>query len=227
MSPRRLRREYLEVLLVALVVALYARTFLLQAFRVPSDSMVPNLVAGDHVLVNKFVFRAGARGFPGRPVRRNDLVVFRPPGAPQEVLVKRCVALAGDRVELADKLLRVDGRVVEEPWVVHRDPHVYPSSGFAPPELRTRDNFGPFRVPAGHLFCLGDNRDESRDSRSFGPVPEGNVVGRPLLVYWSSAPAEPAPATGGALARTRLAAGARGVFAFFRPRWQRLLSWAE
>jgi signal peptidase I len=225
-APRRLRREYLEVLLVALVVALYARTFLLQAFRVPSDSMAPNLVAGDHVVVNKLVFTAGARWLPTRGVRRNDLVVFRLPGEPREVLLKRCVAVGGDRVELLDKRLLVDGRAVDEPWVVHRDPHVYPRSRFAPPELRTRDNYGPFRVPEGHLFCLGDNRDESRDSRSFGVVPESHVLGRPLLVYWSSVPAGPAPPDGGAFSRSRLGTFGRSALAFFRPRLDRLLHWA-
>jgi signal peptidase I len=225
-APRRLRREYLEVLLVALVVALYARTFLLQAFRVPSDSMAPNLIAGDHVVVNKFVFTAGARWLPTRGVRRNDLVVFRLPGERREILVKRCVAVGGDRVELLDKRLLVDGQAVDEPWVDHRDPHVYPRSRFAPPELRTRDNYGPFLVPAGHLFCLGDNRDESRDSRSFGAIPESNVLGRPLLVYWSSFPAAPAPADGGGLSRSRLSAFVRSALAFFSPRFHRFLDWA-
>jgi signal peptidase I len=226
-EPRRLRREYLEVLLVALVVALYARTFLLQAFRVPSDSMAPNLVAGDHVLVNKFVFADRSPWLPTRTVRRNDLVVFRLPGEPQHLLVKRCVGLSGDVVELRDKRFYVNEVAVDEPWVVHRDPRVYPRSRFAPGELRTRDNYGPIRVPPGHLFCLGDNRDESRDSRSFGSIPERDVLGQPFLVYWSSEPPEPAPADRGPLARSRLGTAVRTALAFFRPRVERLLAWAR
>jgi signal peptidase I len=216
-ARRHPAREYLEVLLVALVVALYARTFLLQAFRVPSDSMAPNLRAGDHLLVNKFLFGGGAPWLPTREVRRHDLVVFRLPEAPEEVLVKRCVALGGERVELRDKVLFVEDQPVAEPWVVHRDQHVYPSSAFTPPELRSRDNYGPVRVPTGHLFCLGDNRDESRDSRSFGTVPEERVLGQPLLVYWSSTPGEAIPAGGGALARSRLGALVRKAWAVLRP----------
>jgi signal peptidase I len=215
------------VLLVALVVALYARTFLLQAFRVPSDSMAPNLVAGDHVLVNKFVFKEGSGWLPNRNVRRNDLVVFRLAGEPRQVLVKRCVGRAGDLIEIRDKQLFVNERAVDEPWVEHRDQRVYPRSRFAPIELRTRDNYGPRRVPFGHLFCLGDNRDESRDSRDFGAVPEHDVIGRPLLVYWSSAPHRPAPAARSAFARSRLGVAMARALAFFRPREERIPTWAR
>jgi signal peptidase I len=189
--------------------------------------MAPNLIAGDHVLVNKFVFTRGAPWLPTRGARRNDLVVFRLPGEPRQLLVKRCVGAGGDLVELRDKRLFLDEQPVEEPWAVHRDPRVYPSSRFAPSELRSRDNFGPIRVPAGHLFCLGDNRDESRDSRTFGAVPERDVLGRPFLIYWSSAPPEPAPAGSSALARSRLGVAARNALAFFRPRLDRLFAWAR
>lgn len=185
-------RTLLETLLVALVFALWARTFLVQAFSIPTPSMEPTLRVGDHVLVNKFVFRAAdgaplARLLPAREVRRGDVVVFRSPDDPRRDFVKRCLGLPGDRVEIRDKQLLLDGRPLDEGgWKVHRDATTYGDGDAA--GARRRDQYGPRHVPAGHLFCLGDNRDESNDSRFWGPVPRGAVKGRALLVYWSTAP---------------------------------------
>jgi signal peptidase I len=185
------------------IIALFVRTFLFQAFNVPSDSMAPTLRAGDQVLVNKFVFRGGHWPLPARPPRPSDLALFRLASEPDDLLVKRCVAREGQRVELRDKQVVVDGRALREPWAVHRDERTYPRSRFVPRELRARDNFGPRTVPPGHLFFLGDNRDYSRDSRSFGPVPQAAIVGRPVLVYWSR-DSGPLQVRGGAWERSRL-----------------------
>jgi signal peptidase I len=200
---RPIWREGVEVALAAVVLALFVRTFLFQAFNVPSDSMAPTLRTGDQVLVNKFIFREGGWPLPTREPRPYDLALFRLSGGPDELLVKRCVAVEGERIELVDKKLVIDGHPIREPWAVHRDDRTYPRSRFVPRELRARDNFGPRTVPPGHLFFLGDNRDYSRDSRSFGAVPRSAIVGRPVLVFWSRGTGDQ-PVRGPALARSRL-----------------------
>lgn len=192
MRPLRLAavRDYLEALLVAVLLATFARTFVVQAFRIPTSSMEENLLVGDHLLVNKFVFAPAATPFerrflPIREIRRGDVVVFRFPPDPGRDFIKRCVGIPGDRVRIRNKELFVNGEPVGEPWAVHRDERTYPDSPFLDDFYRRRDNFGPFVVPPGHLFVLGDNRDLSNDSRFWGPVPRGYVKGRPVLVYWS------------------------------------------
>lgn len=174
-------REAAEVVLVAVILALYARTFLVQAFRIPSESMMASLLPGDHVLVNKFVYRAagpGGRapaGLPGRGVRRGEVVVFRFPRDPSRAFVKRCVGLPGERVELAHGRLLVNGRSLDEAAYL-----------FPPGESRPSEpDFGPLDVRPGEYFCLGDNRARSSDSRHWGTVPARYIEGRALLVLWS------------------------------------------
>lgn len=203
LKPRRARaavglaatlaREALEALLVAILFALFARSFVAQAFQIPTASMEPNVLVGDHLLVNKWIFSpAPALFLAQRPVRRGDVVVFRSPEDPRRDFVKRCLGLPGDRVEIVDKKLRVNGTAVDESgYALHSDPRTYPHSPFLPDELRLRDNFGPFLVPAESYFCLGDNRDNSRDSRFWGAVPAAAIKGRPLTVYWSAPPPPP------------------------------------
>lgn len=195
-GPRRSRlRDYGEAFLVAVLLAVFARTFMVQAFRIPTSSMAENLLVGDHVLVNKLVFaptRAALERalLPVREVRRGDLVVFRFPEDPGRDFIKRCVGLPGDRILMLDKILFVNGRPIDETsFVSHVDPHTYPPSRFLDETIRHRDNFGPYTVPAEHYFVLGDNRDLSNDSRFWGPVPRDLVKGRPLVVYWSVVPA--------------------------------------
>lgn len=226
-SPR-IARDTVEVLIAAVIFALFARTWLVQAFRVPSDSMAPGLVAGDHLLVNKFVFADEPHPLlPIRDIARNDLVVFPLPTNPNEVLVKRCVATGGARIEIRDKELRVDNVLVDEPWIQHLDERTYPRSRFAPRELRLRDNFGPIRVPRGHAFCLGDNRDVSRDSRTLGSIPGARAVGRPLLIYWS-APIGGGGDSAGPAGSNRLRRWLGGIRRFFtEPRPERIMRWAR
>ncbi|HSO24858.1 MAG TPA: signal peptidase I [Chondromyces sp.] len=183
-------REYYEAILVAFILALFVRTFVFENFKIPSGSMEDNLLIGDHLVVNKFIFAGNAgtflhRLFPYRAPERGDVVVFKYPEDPRRDFIKRCVAVGGDTVEIRRKQLFVNGRAQEEPHAVHKDPRVYDDSSAVPVSARIRDNFGPMTVPEGSIFCLGDNRDNSLDSRFWGPVPLSYVKGRAVLIYWS------------------------------------------
>jgi signal peptidase I len=184
-------REYLEALLIAVIFATFARTYAVQAFKIPTGSMEENLLIGDHILVNKFVFGPkttflGRHLLPVQPVRRGDVVVFKFPEDPKRDFIKRCIGLPGDRVEIIDKVIYVNGEMVDDAgYTYHSDPRVYPRSVFLPESYRNRDNFGPTVVPDGHYFFLGDNRDNSNDSRFWGPVPADFIKGRAFLIYWS------------------------------------------
>lgn len=186
----------MATVLVAALLACFARTFLLQAFRIPSASMGPGLVAGDHLLVNKFIYGPTLhpwerRWLPLRPPRRGDIVVFRYPLDPEHDFIKRVVALPGDRLRIRDKAVVVNGEpLTEESYVSFADPRTYPNVPLLEDRLRRRDNFGPAEIPQDRLFVLGDNRDLSSDSRFWGTVPRHFVKGRPVLRLWSLAPAE-------------------------------------
>lgn len=178
-------------LLTAMLLALFARVFLFEVIRIPSASMAPTLEAGDLVLVNRFAFAGGCepRWLPCRGLERGDIVVFRaPPGGYRHAFVKRVVAMEGEVIDFQDKRLTVDGRAAEEPWVRHRDPITYPDAAFVPDQRRWRDQHGPTRIPYGAVFVAGDNRDESWDSRFWGPLPVRHVQGRPFLRVGSAGP---------------------------------------
>ncbi|MCP4903034.1 MAG: signal peptidase I [bacterium] len=183
-------REYYEAILVAFILALFVRTFVFENFKIPSGSMENNLLVGDHLVVNKFVFAENAesilhRVFPYREPRRGDVVVFKYPEDPRRDFIKRCAAIAGDTVEIRAKQLYVNGTPRDEWYVVHKDERTFPNSDHIPLSKRVRDHFGPYVVPEGAIFCLGDNRDLSLDSRFWGPVPLSYVKGRAVLIYWS------------------------------------------
>jgi signal peptidase I len=187
-------RESFDALLVALVFAVFARTWVVQAFKIPTGSMEENLMVGDHILVNKFVYGPTRSGWeeallPIRPVERGDVVVFKYPEDPERDFIKRCLGLPGEVVEIADKRLHVDGEpLAEEGYTRFSDPETYPDSSLVRRShgyYWARDQYGPYEVPPGHYFCLGDNRDRSQDSRFWGPVPRELVKGRALLIYWS------------------------------------------
>ncbi len=183
-------REYYEAILVAFILALFVRTFVFENFKIPSGSMENNLLVGDHLVVNKFIFAPHLDTplhalLPYREPERGDVVIFKFPEDPRRDFIKRCVAVAGDTVEIREKQLYLDGELQDEPYVVHKDPHVWRNVPGAPASGRRRDNFGPFTVPEGTIFCLGDNRDNSLDSRFWGPVPLSYVKGRAVIIYWS------------------------------------------
>lgn len=188
---RSISREYLEALLIAVIFATFARTYVVQAFKIPTGSMEQNLLIGDHILVNKFLYgnRVGTVErllLPVRDVQRGDVVVFKFPEDPARDFIKRCVGLPGDQIEIHDKILHVNGEPVgESGYAYHSDERIYPSSAFLPSDYSDRDNYGPYVVPEGHLFFLGDNRDNSNDSRFWGAVPASTVKGRAFVVYWS------------------------------------------
>lgn len=188
-------REYAEAILVAVIFALFARTFLFQAFQVPTSSMEKNILVGDHVIVNKFIFAPHRDDFlskllPYRSVRRGDVLVFKFPEDPRRDFIKRTIALPGETVEIRDKGIYVEGKRLMEPHVEHSDERIWPDEASLPDSYRRRDQSRPFTVPPDSYFALGDNRDNSYDSRFWGPVPAANVKGRAMFVYWSF-PLEP------------------------------------
>lgn len=188
---KSLTRSVLDALLFALVLAVFARTWVFQAFKIPTGSMEDNLLVGDHILVNKFIFGPTVHPLekallPMRDPRRGDVMVFKYPEDPGRDFIKRCMGLPGEEIDLRDKRLFVDGEPVDESGYARwNHDEVYPDWGSIDRYYRLRDQLGPIEVPAGHYFGLGDNRDNSHDSRYWGPIPGRNVKGRALLVYWS------------------------------------------
>jgi signal peptidase I len=199
-------RERADPFLAAVVFALFARTFLFQGFEVPSASMEKNVLTGDRLLVNKFVFAPGRKPLtallPERPIRRGDVLVFRYPEDPRRDFIKRVIGLPGETVEIRDKRVYVDGRSLVETYAFHADDTVWPDDPSIAETHRRRDQMAPLRVPDGAYFVLGDNRDDSGDSRYWGPVPAANVRGRALFVYWSFRP-RPSDAPSGLAAVVR------------------------
>jgi signal peptidase I len=188
---KRPLREILEALIIAALFLRFANTFVVQTFYIPSESMVETLLVGDHLFVNRFIY-GPTRGalekavLPHRSIRRGDIVIFRSPEDPTIDIVKRCIGLPGDRIQVIAKDLYINGERVEDgEYALHQDPRTFPDvSSLGPKSLR--DHFGPYTVPDGHFFCMGDNRDHSYDSRYWGPVPAELVKGRAFMIYWSN-----------------------------------------
>jgi signal peptidase I len=216
--------EYAEAILVAVLIALFFKTYVVEAYGIPSGSMEPHLLPGDHIVVNKFVFgkHSGTLGrfLPYRDIERGDVIVFRYPPDPSRDFVKRVMGLPGETVRIASKKLLVDGRPAADPEAVFRDPEVVPDGPDVPPSVAARDHVGPVTLPPDAFFVLGDNRDDSQDSRFWGPVARGYVKGRAVFVYWSF---EESPAARGT--RGRGAALRRfldnALHFFSRTRWSR------
>ncbi len=202
-------REYFESLVITVILALFGTTFIVQAFKIPTPSMEDNLLVGDHLLVNKFVF--GSRGsvldtvLPFKQIRRGDVIVFKYPKDLSKHYVKRAIGLPGDHVKIADKQVFVNGKPLAESYKIHKSPpgsYADPFRDFFPPKphpgriYRSLDDEDPYWyenfsksgeiiVPAGQYFAMGDNRDNSADSRYWGFVPRELIVGKGLIIYWS------------------------------------------
>lgn len=177
-------REYAEAIIIALVLALFIRTFVVQAFKIPSGSMEPTLEIGDHILVNKFIYGikipfTSIRLLSFKQPQRGDVVVFVYPADPSKDFIKRVVAIGGDTVKLVNKKLYINGVEVPDPHAVYKDDGAFST------DPQRRENIGPVTVPPGQLFVLGDNRDRSLDSRIWGFVPVNEVRGKAFIIYWS------------------------------------------
>ncbi|OIP91216.1 MAG: signal peptidase I [Syntrophobacterales bacterium CG03_land_8_20_14_0_80_58_14] len=183
-KPKSKLREYIEAILLAIVIAFFIRTFVIQAYKIPSGSMKPTLLIGDHILVSKFNYGirlpwVRSTLIPVGTPKRGDIVVFIYPEDRSKDFIKRLIGLPGDVIEIRNKNILLNGL----PW---SDAHgVYVDSLIIPGSVQPRDNFGPVTVPEGSLFVMGDNRDESYDSRFWGFVPMKDVLGKALIIYWS------------------------------------------
>jgi signal peptidase I len=200
--------DSLQSLLGTVVIAVFVITFIVQAFQIPSPSMENTLLVGDYLLVNKLCYGSGSIGdyfMPYRRVRRGDIVVFHYPVDPSQHFVKRVIGVPGDRIRLVNKQVFVNGVALKEPYVHYSRPADDPFRDNFPrldvlpgptPEwwvqMRKLVEDGQLIVPEGHYFVMGDNRDNSSDSRYWGFVPQANIIGRPLVIYWSVRGAEDA-----------------------------------
>jgi signal peptidase I len=179
-------REYFESIVIAVILALFVRTWAVQAFKIPTGSMENNLLIGDHLLVNKFVFGSTRseveKKLPVREPRRGDIVVFKYPDEPERDFIKRVIGLPGDTLELRNKKVYVNGQPLDEPYVHFLEPA---STSQEVTSFDVRERYGPVRVPGGQYFVMGDNRDNSQDSRYWGFLPRSYIKGRALMIYWS------------------------------------------
>jgi len=182
-------REYFESIVIAVILALFIRTFIVQAFKIPTGSMEPNLLIGDQLLVNRFVFAPTVSGaeralLPMTGIRRGDIIVFKYPENPERDFIKRVIGLAGETIELKDHRILVNGAPIDEPYA-HYLPRPEGSGQHEVTSDDVRDRYGPVTVPPDALFVMGDNRDNSADSRYWGFLPKANVKGKALMIYWS------------------------------------------
>jgi signal peptidase I len=180
-------REYFESIVIAVILALFVRTWVVQAFKIPTGSMENNLLIGDHLLVNKFVFGQPATGLgrallPVRDIRRGDILVFKYPEEPERDFIKRIIGLPGETLELRAKKVYINGTALDEPYVHFL---TAASIGSEVTSADVRERYGPVTVPPDQYFVMGDNRDNSQDSRYWGFLPRGHVKGKALMIYWS------------------------------------------
>jgi signal peptidase I len=220
-------REYFESIVIAVILALFIRTFVVQAFKIPTGSMENNLLIGDHLLVNKFVLGPSDSGLerallPLGTIRRGDVVVFKYPEEPERDFIKRVIGLPGETIELKQKKVYVNGTPLDEPYVHFLEPPGAADAASEVTSLDVRERYGPVTVPADRYFVMGDNRDNSQDSRYWGFLPRDYVKGRALIIYWSyEAEREDYEETGAA--DTVRALGSVFAHFFTKTRWDRML----
>ncbi len=177
-------REYAEAIVLAIILALFIRAFVVQAFKIPSGSMKNTLLVGDHILVSKFIYGIKIPILDKELVHfknpdHGDVIVFRYPKDPSKDFIKRVIGLPGDRIVIRDKQVYRNGKRLDEPYARHTDPRILPAP------LSPRDNVGPILVPPHKIFVMGDNRDESYDSRFWGFVDTSELRGEAFIIYWS------------------------------------------
>jgi len=179
-------RENIEAIVIAIIIAMFIRTFIVQAFKIPSGSMLETLQIGDQILVNKFIygvkipFTNGKTLIPVKDPVRGDIVVFKYPEDPSKDFIKRVVAVGGDTLEIKDKQLYVNDKLVtEEPYAIHKDERMIPAN------FSTRDYLRKITIPDKKLFVMGDNRDNSHDSLFWGFVDLTEIKGEAFMIYWS------------------------------------------
>ena len=183
-------REYFELIVETAVFVFFVMTFVVQAFQIPTGSMETTLLVGDFLLVNKMaylepVIPLDKAVLPSRALERFDIVVFKYPNELNKDFVKRVIALEGETIEIKDKQVYVNGEPIDEPYKVHNDSRIFTKDDYYHYEERIRDNFPLLTVPPGHCFVMGDNRDNSQDSRYWGCLPLHLLKGRPWIIYFS------------------------------------------
>ena len=203
--PRSGLAEFLEMLLVTMLLALFGTTFVVQAFKIPSGSMEPTLLIGDHVFVNKFIFEGTGAWYekflPYRDIRRGDVIVFKFPFDDHPHYVKRVIGLPGERLRIVNGDVYINGEFLREPYVVRNPASQDPYADNFPPTDRRVVRFvarrewadqlfdyvhnGELIIPPNHYFAMGDNRDLSADSRYWGFVDRDSIMGKPMVIYWS------------------------------------------
>jgi signal peptidase I len=199
-------RDYFETIVICVIFVVFARAFVFQQSKIPTGSMIPTLLIGDYIMVNKFMYAPTVSAterslLPIRDIRRGDIIVFKYPEEPEKDYIKRVIGLPGEFIEMRNKTVHINGVALDEPYKAHEG-DMKPESwakireGEAPlsagehlprswPNIGNGVNFGPVLIPEGHYFCMGDNRDNSRDSRSWGTVPRENVKGKAFIIWWS------------------------------------------
>jgi len=183
-------REWVESLAFTIIFVLIFTNYIAQATQVPTESMKPTILVGDHFFLDKIAFPANypealQRYLPQRSVKRGDIIAFRSPTDESIPFVKRVIGTPGDTVEERNKNVYINGQKLDETYKIHVDPTIYSEDPWTPEELKVRDNYGPIVVPPDKFFVMGDNRDNSNDSRYWGFVDRTKIIGKPLFVYWS------------------------------------------
>ena len=224
---KSIAREYFESLVIAVVLALFIRTFVVQAFKIPTGSMEQNLLIGDHLLVNKFVFGPAMWPIerallPIGTIRRRDVLVFKYPEEPDRDFIKRVIGLPGETLEVREKKVYINGAPLDEPYAHYLTPAADESQYHEVTSFDVRERYGPVTVPPNQYFMMGDNRDNSQDSRYWGFLPRENIKGRALIIYWSYEAERQDYQDEGAGATIK---GLASVFIHFftRTRWDRML----
>jgi signal peptidase I len=177
-------KEYVESIIIAILIAVFIRTFIICAYKIPSRSMVPTLLVGDHILVSKFIYGIKIpllrrTIIPVSDPKKGDIVVFIYPNDRSKDFIKRVIGVAGDKIEIKNKKIFINDKEYSDSFGIYSDNVIYPAS------IQNRDNFGPVTVPEKSIFVMGDNRDESLDSRFWGFVNLKEVEGKAFIIYWS------------------------------------------